>query len=109
MESAWNLDNMCTHESNLSFERLKLELKREHWLKTEKIEIWGDAYLSLSRAEISKLINFQGKRLNLGETVPEILCLDIGPKPWISFDSEITGFENRMILLKIDLKRPQNG
>ena len=97
---------MCIHESNLSFERLKLELKREHWLKTEKIEIWGDAYLSLSRAEISKLINFQGKRLHLGGRVPEILRLDIGPELWISFDSEITGFENRMILLKIDQKWP---
>ena len=100
---------MCTHESNLSFERLKLELKLEHWLKTEKIEIWGDAYLSLSRAEISKLRNFQGNRLHLGGRVPEILRLDIGPKPWISLNSEITGFENRMILLKIDLKWPQNG
>ena len=102
-------DNMCTHESNLSFEGLKLELKREHWLKTEKFEIWGDAYLSLSRAEISKLINFQGKRLHLGARVPEILRLDIGPKPWISLNSEITGFENCMILVKIDVKWPQNG
>ena len=77
--------------------------------KMTKNLFWGDAYLSLLRAEISKLRNFQGKRLHLGERVPEIVCLDIGPEPWISFDSEITGFENRMILLKIDLKRPQNG
>ena len=70
---------------------------------------WGDAYLSPLRAEISKLRNFQGKRMHLGGRVPETLCLDIRPKPWISFDSEITGFENRMILLKIDLKWPQNG
>ena len=100
---------MCTHESNLSFEELKLELKPEHWLKTEKIEIWGDTYLSLLRAKISKLRNFQGNRLHLGGRVPKILPLDVEPKPWISLNSEITGFENRMILLKIDLKRPQNG
>ena len=37
MESGY----MCTHESNLPFEGLKLELKLEHWLKTEKIEILG--------------------------------------------------------------------
>ena len=100
---------MCTHESNLSFEELKLELKPEHWLKTEKIEIWGDTYLSLLRAKISKLRNFQEKWLHLDKRVPEILRLDIRPIPWISLNSKITGFENRMILLKIDLKWPQNG
>ena len=96
------------YESNLSFGGLKLELKLEHWLKTEKIEIWGDAYLSLSRAEISKLRNCQGNQLYLGGRVPEILRLDIGPKPWISLNSEITGFENHMILQKIDLKWLKN-
>ena len=100
---------MCTYASNLSFEELKLELKLEHWLKTEKIEISGDTYLSFSRDEISKLRNFQGNRLHLGGRVPEILRLDIGLKPWISLNSEITGFENHMILLKIDLKWLING
>ena len=100
---------MCTYESNLSFEELKLELKPEHWLKTDKIEIWGDTYLSLLRAKISKLKNYQGNWLHLGERVPKILRLDIEPTPWISLNSEITRFENRMISLKIDLKWPQNG
>ena len=100
---------MCKYESNISFEELKLELNPEHWLKTEKIEIWGDTYLSLLRAKISKLRNFQGNWLHLGERVPEILRLDIESTPWISLNSKIKGFENRMILLKIDLKWPQNG
>ena len=73
---------MCIYESNLSFEELKLELKLQHWLKSEKIEIWGDAYLSLSRAEISKLKIFHGNGLHLGGRVPEILRLDVGPDPW---------------------------
>ena len=64
---------MCTYESNLSFEELKLEVKPEYWLKTEKIEIWEDTYLSFLRAKISKLRNFQGNWLHLGERVPEIL------------------------------------
>ena len=99
---------MCTYESNLSFEELKLELKPECWLKTEKIEIWGDTYLSLLRAKISKLKNYQGNWLHLGERVPEILRLDIENTPWISLNSKIKGFENRMILLKIDLKWLKN-
>ena len=66
-------------------------------------------YLSLLRAKISKLRNFQKNWLHLGERVPEILRLDIVPTPWISLNSEITGFENRIISLKIDLNWPQNG
>ena len=53
--------------------------------------------------------NFQKNWLHLGKRVPEILRLDIGPTPWILLNSKIKGFENRMILLKIDLKWPQNG
>ena len=106
---AQNLDKMCTHESNLSFERLKLELKLENWLKTEKIEIWGDAYLSLSRAEIFKLKFFHGNGLHLGERVLEILHLEAKIKPCRFSYPKITRFENGIILLKIDLKWPQNG
>ena len=95
---------MCTYRSNLSFEERKLKLKPEYWLKTEKIEIWGDTYLSLLRTKISKLRNFQGNWLHLGERIPEILRLDMGPTPWMSLNFKIKGFENRMILLKIDLK-----
>ena len=60
-KSAWNLDNMCTHESNLPFERLKLELKLEHWLKTEKIEIWGGRVPITFESPNLKIEKFSGK------------------------------------------------
>ena len=52
---------MCTYESNLSFEELKLELRPEHWLKTEKIEIWGGRVPITFESPNLKIEKFSGK------------------------------------------------
>ena len=77
----------------------------ENWKKSK----FGDAYLSLSRAEIFKLKFFHGNGLHLGGRVLEILHLEAKIKPCRFSYPKITRFENGIILLKIDLKWPQNG
>ena len=89
----------------------RTQTRTETWTLAEnwKNRNLGDAYLSLSRAEIFKLKFFHGNGLHLGGRVLEILHLEAKIKPCRFSYPKITGFENRMILLKIDLKWPQNG
>ena len=107
-KSSWLVNEMCREWPNLSFKQLKLDLEIINWLKAEKIKIWGDALLPLSWVEISKLKTFHGNSLHLGGRVLEILHLDAKTKPWRYTDPQKTGFENRIILLKIELKWLKN-
>ena len=70
---------------------------------------FGDAYLSLSRAEIFKLKFFHGYGLHWGGRVLGILHLEAKIKPCRFSYPKITRFENGIILLKIYLNWPQNG
>ena len=62
---------MCTHQSNLSFKQLKLELELEIWLKIKKIKNLGTHRVSLGIPLYSKVSRgFQGFPRDLG--FPEV-------------------------------------
>ena len=110
-KSSWLVNEMCREWSNLSFKQLKLHLELGNWLKIGwklKKSKFGDALLLLLWVKISNLKIFHGNGLHLGGRVLEILYLNAETEPWRLADPKITGFENRIILLKIDLKWPKN-